>query len=154
MSEQSYTKKLSVSVNAESVFKAITKEIDKWWTIDTNEAVTIGEILTVKFGEPYFMSMRIENSIPNKLLIWNVVGANMFIEEGRTGGNDEWVGTNIQWKITETEDGSEVSLFHEGLVPSFECYDTCKNGWDYFLESLKQFLDTGIGSPHAKVLVK
>lgn len=146
MSEQSYSKELSVSASAKSVYKAITKEIDKWWTIDSNKAFNIGDILTVKFGERYFMSMEVEKIIVNKLLVWKVVGANMFIEDGGTN-NDEWVGTKIQWKISESENGREVSLFHEGLVPSFECYDTCKNGWDYFLGSLKEFLDTGNGSP-------
>ena len=151
MSEQSYSKELSVSASVKSVYKAITKEIDKWWTIDSNIAFNIGDILTVRFGEPYFMSMEVEKIIPNKLLVWKVVGANMFIEGGVTN-NDEWVGTKIQWKISELESGSEVSLFHEGLVPSFECYDTCKNGWDYFLGSLKEFLDTGSGSPHTDAL--
>ena len=126
-------------------------EIDKWWTVDSNKAFNIGDILTVRFGEPYFMSMEVEKTILNKLLVWKVVGANMFIESGGTN-NDEWVGTKIQWKISESESGSEVSLFHEGLVPSFECYDTCKNGWDYFLGSLKAFLDTGNGSPHTDAL--
>lgn len=147
MSEQSYTKEFSVSVNAEAVYKAITREIDKWWTTDTNEAVDVNDVLTVRFGEPYFMSLEIEKCIPNTMLVWKVVGANMFIDGGATN-NDEWVGTRIQWDITETESGSEVSLLHEGLVPSFECYDTCKNGWVYFLGSLKDYLDTGMGSPY------
>jgi len=151
MSEQSYSKELSVAASAASVFKAITKEVNKWWTMDSNEAIDIGDILTVRFGEPHFMSMEVENNIPNKLLVWKVVGANMFIEGGGTK-NDEWVGTKIEWKISETESGSKVSLFHEGLVPSFECYDTCKNGWDYFLGSLKEYLNTGSGNPHTDEL--
>jgi len=147
MSEQSYSKELSVSASAESVHKAITKEIDKWWTTESNEAFNIGDILMVRFGELYFMSMEVEKVIPNKLLVWKVVGANMFIEDGGKE-NDEWVGTRIKWKISGTESESKVSLFHEGLIPSFECYDTYKNGWDYFLGSLKEFLDTGKGTPY------
>ena len=99
----------------------------------------------------YFMSMKVEKSIPNKLLIWKVVAANMFIEGGSTR-NDEWVGTRIRWKIAETGSESDVSLLHQGLVPSFECYDTCKNGWEYFLGSLKEFLQTGKGAPYMDVL--
>ncbi len=151
MTEQSYSKKLSVSANVESVYKAITKEIDKWWTVHSNEAINVGDILTVEFGEPYFMSMEVEDSIPNKLLVWHVVAANMFTGESGIN-NDEWIGTKIQWEISRAERGSDISLFHEGLVPSFECYDICKNGWDFFLGSLKDFLDTGIGSPHTDLI--
>lgn len=146
-----FKKELSVSARAKSVYKAITEEIDQWWTIDSNKAFNVGDILTVRFGEPYYMSMEVEKIIFNKLLVWKVVAANMFIEGGRTN-NDEWVGTKIQWKISESENGSEVALFHEGLVPSFECYDTCINGWDYFLGSLKEFLDTGNGRPHTTAI--
>lgn len=153
MSEQSYSKQFSVSASTESVYQAITKQVDEWWTTQSNEAVEVGDILTVKFGEPYFMSMKVERAIPNELLMWKVVGANMFIEGGGSN-NDEWVGTNIQWKISGVEQESEVLLFHEGLVPSFECYDACKNGWDYFLGSLKDFLDTGKGSPHTDTVAK
>ena len=147
MSEQSYSKKITVTADVEFVYKAITKEIDKWWTINSNDAVNVGDILTVKFGEPYFMSMQVEDSIPNKLLVWKVVSANMFVE-GSGINNDEWVGTKIHWKLSGAERGSDISLYHEGLIPSFDCYDICKDGWDYFLGSLKAFLDTGTGSPH------
>jgi hypothetical protein len=150
MSEQSYSKNFIVSVNAEAVHKAITKQIDKWWTVSTNEAFNISDILTVRFGKTYFISMEIVNIIPNKLLVWKVVDANMFIEGGSTN-NDEWVGTEIQWKIKETKNGCEVTLYHEGLVPSFECYNTCYNGWEYYLESLKDFLETGKGDPYSEV---
>jgi uncharacterized protein YndB with AHSA1/START domain len=153
MAEKSYSKEFTVSVNAEAVYKATTREIDKWWTVESNEASYIGDLLTVRFGEQYFMSMEVVEAIPNKLLVWKVVGANMYIEGGGTK-NDEWVGTKIQWKIRETKNESEVTLFHEGLVPSFECYDTCQSGWDYFLGSLKDFLETGKGNPHKEPLAE
>lgn len=153
MSEQSYSKKFSVSASTESVYKAITKEVNEWWTTESNEAAEIGNILTVKFGASNFMSMEVERAIFNELILWKVVGANMFIEGGGSG-NDEWVGTKIQWKIAGTESGSEVFLFHEGLLPSFDCYETCKNGWDYFLASLKEYLNTGKGTPYTGAITK
>lgn len=152
MSEQSYSNKFGVSANAESAYKAITSEIDKWWTIESNEAVNIGDILTVGFGKPYFMSMEVEIIIPDQSLKWKVLDALMFIE-GSGIKNDEWIGTKIQWNITKTSNGSEISLLHDGLVPSFECFATCKNGWDYFLGSLKNFLNTGKGYPYSDSVV-
>lgn len=146
MSEQSYNKAFSVAVHPEAVYRAITREVNKWWTIQASEAADVGDLLTVRFGDPYFMSMEVEKTDPDELLVWKVVAAHMFVEGAGTG-NTEWIGTRIRWNISGTENGSEVSLLHEGLVPSFECYATCKNGWDYFLVSLKRFLETGTGSP-------
>ena len=147
MPEKSYSNDFSVVVNASSVYNAITTEIDKWWTTETNTAASNGDILTVGFGKPYFIAMQVEDIVPNKSLSWKVIDANMFIEE-RGVKTNEWIGTTIHWSISEKKDGSQVSLFHEGLIPSFECYNTCKNGWNYFLESLKDYLNTGKGRPH------
>ena len=77
----------------------------------------------------------------------------MYVVGGSTE-NDEWVGTEIQWKIKETENGCKITLFHEGLVPSFECYDTCYSGWEYYLGSLKDFLDSGKGDPYNEALTE
>ena len=38
---------------------------------------------------------------------------------------------------------------HLGLVPDLQCWDVCNQGWNYFLPSLKQFAETGRGTPFA-----
>lgn len=30
----------------------------------------------------------------------------------------------------------------------FECYDLCSDGWQYFLGSLQQLIETGRGTPY------
>jgi hypothetical protein len=32
-------------------------------------------------------------------------------------------------------------------VPALECYDLCRNGWNHFLASLQQLVETGRGTP-------
>ena len=65
MPEQSYSKEFTVLANTEAVYKAITKEINKWWTIASNEAFNAGDILTVRFGEqPGFVTIR--------LIFWSI----------------------------------------------------------------------------------
>ncbi|MDQ2874979.1 MAG: hypothetical protein M3Y33_09385 [Actinomycetota bacterium] len=36
---------------------------------------------------------------------------------------------------------------HEGLSPQLECYDMCRAGWDQYLPSLRDYLETGTGTP-------
>jgi hypothetical protein len=62
--------------------------------------------------------------------------------------NDEWTGTEIAFRLTPTIDGkTRLDFEHVGLVPSFECYDRCSTGWNYFLASLCQYAETGRGTP-------
>ena len=61
---------------------------------------------------------------------------------------DEWLGTNIIWHLTEQKHGTNVSLIHNGLVPSLTCYRVCQSGWQQYLSSLQSYLESGQGNPY------
>ena len=150
MSEQSYSKEFLVSAKPEVVYKAITKEINKWWTELSNKALQVGDKLTVQFEKTTSWVMTVSEAVTNQSLVWKVTEANHDLESITT--NNEWKGTTIRWKIKENGTGSKVSFSHEGLVPSLECYEICEGGWGYFLGSLENYLDTGKGNPHKEEL--
>ncbi len=152
MSRQSYSTEILISTKPESVYKAITKDIDKWWTELSNQAVQIGDQLTVRFEKTTSWVMTVTEAFPNRSLVWNVVEANHDLDE--LVEKDEWKGTAIKWEIAENEAGSKVTLTHQGLVPALECYEICHEGWGYFLGSLKNYLETGKGYPFKKETAK
>tara|TARA_R110002033_G_C3888881_1_gene238640 strand:+ start:3358 stop:3798 length:441 start_codon:yes stop_codon:yes gene_type:complete len=141
-----YQKTILVNTSKENVYKAITTEIDKWWTIHSNIADKLNDKLTVRFGETTVKEMLITELKTNKKITWKVTKAHIDIKELTT--KDEWVGTEIKWEIISTKDSSEIHFEHKGLIPEFECYNACESGWDYFLESLKLYLNNGKGMPH------
>lgn len=145
MSARSYTTELLISVQPESVYDAITRHIDQWWTVLSNQAVQVGDQLTVRFEGNTSWVMTVIAARPNRTLAWKVADAHHDLD-GITV-KDEWGGTTIKWEISEHEAGSRIVFIHEGLVPELECYDICHAGWDYFLGSLKDFLETGSGNP-------
>lgn len=146
MLKTNYSKELNVNATPDKVFKAITSEIDKWWTIHSNNAIALNEKLTVRFGETTIKEMKIIELSKNKKLTWKVTKAYIDIKE--LSKKEEWVGTEIKWKITTTKKGSIIFFEHKGLTPEFECYNACERGWDFFLGSLKNYLEKGQGSPH------
>jgi len=146
MSEQSYSTEILISAKPESVFKAITKDIDKWWTELSNQALQVGDQLVVRFEKTTSWVMTVSEAFPNRSLVWKVAEANHDL--GGITKKDEWKGTTIKWKIVRNETGSKVTLTHQGLVPALECYEICQAGWGYFLGSLKHYLETGKGYPY------
>jgi uncharacterized protein YndB with AHSA1/START domain len=146
MSGQSYTAEILISARPESVYKAITNEIDKWWTVLSNRALQVGDRLVVRFEKTTSWVMTVSQAIPNRSLAWNVAEANHDLE--CITRKDEWKETNIIWKIAGNETESTVTLTHQGLIPSLECYEICQSGWGYFLGSLKNYLETGKGYPY------
>ncbi len=152
MPEQGYSTEMLVSAKPEFVYNAITKEIDKWWTELSNKALQVGEQLTVKFGKTTSWVMTVSEASPNQSLAWKVIEANHDLESIST--KDEWKGTSIKWKIEKNGSGSKITFTHEGLIPALECYEICEGGWGYFLESLKNYLETGKGNPHKKSIAE
>ena len=143
MARQSYSAEILISAKPESVYEAITGNIDKWWTELSNQAVQVGDQLTVRFEKTACWVMTVSRVIPNRLLVWKVIDANHDIED--LTNKDEWLNTTIKWEIAKNETGSKATLTHHGLVPVLECYEICHAGWDYFLGSLKNYLETGKG---------
>jgi len=62
---------------------------------------------------------------------------------------DEWVGTEARFRIQPLGQGrTRLTFEHLGLVPGFECWDICQDGWRHFLASLKMLLESGRGTPY------
>lgn len=126
---------------------ALTIGFHNWWTTDCGQVSTIGDQITYKFGATHWI-MQATNLAPNKSIELECVNAHHVHEGLPSSILNEWKGTKLKWQIHAQEKRTKIKLIHEGLVPSLECYDICKQGWNYyFVESLKQYLNTGKGSP-------
>jgi hypothetical protein len=47
-------------------------------------------------------------------------------------------------------EGCDLLFRHAGLSPQLECYDMCRAGWDQYLPSLRDYIDTGTGNPYSR----
>ena len=60
----------------------------------------------------------------------------------------DWVGTQIIFTLnTEAPGGTTLRFRHQGLTAELPCYDQCRQGWSYYLTSLREFVETGAGRP-------
>lgn len=136
-----YSLNIKVSVSSEKVFNAITSQLNEWWGKTSNEVSKEGDEFITKFGSA-FWKFRVIEFIENEKLTWECIG-------GEPDFNAEWIGTKIFWEIIPSENTTKVVFVHEGLTPEFKCYNICAPTWDMFItESLKSFVETGIGNPH------
>ena len=120
--------------------------LNGWWTHDCEVATKVGGMLHFRFGSTH-KEMRIERLEPGREVRWLCTAAH--IAAGQLSRKDEWVGTQLVFKLMpEAEGRTRLDFEHVGLVPAFECYDMCSRGWRYFLGSLQQFAETGHGTPY------
>lgn len=134
-------------VNTRDAFSAITIEINEWWGKVDSPIDKIGDEFSIFFGETEWR-FKIINYVKNEKLIWHCVKAN-HVHDGLHNIQDEWLNTTVEWEIKEVGSKTEVKLVHKGLRHNLNCYEVCKSGWDYFLQtSLKNYLDHGKGTPY------
>ncbi len=63
----------------------------------------------------------------------------------------DWVGTTPGFTLSRASAGGcDLQFRHEGLSPQLECYDMCRAGWDQYLPSLRDYLETGTGHPFTR----
>jgi len=92
--------------------------------------------------------MRVSNLVPGKYVELECIKAHHVHDGLPSTIRNEWQGTKLKWEIENQGKKTRILLVHEGLAPSLECFEVCELGWDYFfVQSLKQYLETGIGSP-------
>ncbi len=90
LSGKGYSSEILISAKPESVFKAITKDIDKWWTELSNQTLQVGDKLVVRFEKTTSWVMTVSEILQDRSLVWKVAEANHDLE-GITK-KDEWKG--------------------------------------------------------------
>jgi uncharacterized protein YndB with AHSA1/START domain len=129
--------RIGVTASPDDVFAALTTVdgLAGWWTEDTTGDSQVGGVLRFRFV-PGGFDMLVRDLEPAKLVRWEVVE-----------GPEEWIGTTVEFELTQ-EDGFTIVMFrHEGWEEPVEFMSHCSTKWATFLMSLKQLVETGKGEP-------
>jgi hypothetical protein len=60
----------------------------------------------------------------------------------------DWVGTRPTFTIIPLDDGTtELRFRHVGLDQQLECIELCTRSWNHFIPSLRDYIESGQGSP-------
>jgi hypothetical protein len=137
-----YTYAIQVHVPVPQIIEALTDDtvISRWWTAATRSERRGDEVqLFMGDGAP-FVSFVVEHVPGTTEVAWLVTDCAVMTD---------WVGTKPSFSLRPDGDGScSVEFRHIGLRPTLECFDQCRAGWNHFMPSLQQFLETGAGRPN------
>ncbi len=119
-------------------------EVQDWWASDfEGSSKKVDDEFTVHFDEVY-VTFQIIEMIPDQHIVWLVTDC--FLDWVKD--KKEWKGTKIIWEVTSLNDLTRVSMTHLGLVPTLECYNDCRVGWDFHIgTSLYKLINEGVGIP-------
>jgi uncharacterized protein YndB with AHSA1/START domain len=151
MSEPSFTTSFSVSQTPQEAFAAVT-DVRGWWTEDIEgDTAHVGEEFAYHAGDLHRCRIRVTEVVPGAKVSWLVL-ENYF---GDVEDTTEWQNSTITFEITEQDGGTEVRFTHHGLVPEYECFDSCSVAWGFFVNtSLRDLITTGTGLPNGRTRLR
>ena len=113
----------------------------RWWTKQTSGDSKVGGTITFRFQSPCGteiggFDMDVRELAPEREVRWRV-----------KGGPDEWLGTDIDFELTEEDDYTLVRFGHRNWREPSDFMAHCSTKWATFLMSLKSLVETGKGRP-------
>lgn len=147
MSDKNFTIGFSVDQSPEEVFAAINN-VRGWWSEEIDGSTDkLGAEFKYHYQDLHFSTQKITELVPGKKVVWHVLDSRIdFVKD-----KGEWNGTDIVFEITRKNGKTQLRFTHVGLVPAFECYGDCSEGWGFFInDSLRGLITTGKGQPNQK----
>jgi hypothetical protein len=140
-----FTTSFVVSQSADEVFAAINN-VRGWWSGEIEGSTDeLGAEFTYRYQEIHRSKQKITALVPGKRVAWHVLDGYLDFATDKT----EWTGTDITFDISPVGSGTEVRFTHIGLVPQYECFESCSSAWGFYINSsLRNLITTGKGDPN------
>jgi hypothetical protein len=141
----SFTTTILVDRTPEQAFAAINNARG-WWSEEIDGATDkLGATFHYHFRDVHRCTLQIRELVPGEKVVWHVLDNHFSFTADKT----EWKGTDLQFEIARRGPQTEVTFTHVGLVPDYECYSACSEGWRTYIDgSLQALIVTGEGRPN------
>ncbi|MHA4806967.1 SRPBCC family protein [Flavitalea flava] len=160
MTTTDFTATIAVSQTPHEVFNAINN-VRGWWSEEIEGPTQkLHDIFKYHFEDIHRCQIKLIEVVPDQKVIWLVMdnyfkpgifpGASHKLTAEAIANETEWVNTTIHFEIAEKNGKTQLRFTHKGLVPEYECYEICENGWNHYIrESLLALITTGKGQPNS-----
>ncbi|SKC65502.1 SRPBCC family protein [Ohtaekwangia koreensis] len=147
MQNQDFTTTLLFDQSPKEVFDAINN-VSAWWSEEVEGGTEkVNDVFTYHYKDVHFCKMKLIEVVPETKVVWLVLDNHFSF----TIDKSEWKNTEVSFEISRKNDKTQLRFTHIGLVPDYECYDVCKEGWSNYINgSLRDLITTGKGQPNPK----
>jgi hypothetical protein len=144
MNSLNFTTTFTVEQTPEAVFAAICNP-HAWWSEGIQgRAGKVGDHFTHSVLNLHRCDLEVVEMRPARKVVWKVLDNYFSFTEDET----EWKNTDIVFEIEQVGSKTWLKFTHVGLVPAYECYDVCRDGWHTYINSLYSLITTGKGQPN------
>jgi hypothetical protein len=146
MTTTDFTTTILVDQTPKEAFNAINNPRG-WWSEEIEGSTDkLHDEFAYHFEDIHRTQLKIIEVIPDKKVVWLVKDNYFKFINDKT----EWTGTKIVFEIAQKDNKTQVRFTHVGLVPEYECFEICREGWsNYINNSLHSLITTGKGHPNS-----
>jgi hypothetical protein len=146
MNPSDFTTTILVDQTPKEAFNAINN-VRGWWSEEIEGSTDkLNDVFNYHYEDIHRCQMKLTEVIPGKKVVWLVLD-NYF---KFTKDKSEWISTKIIFDISEHDNKTQIRFRHQGLIPAYECYNACREGWtNYIQNSLRSLITKGKGMPNA-----
>jgi hypothetical protein len=135
-----YETTMRAKASPDALFDALTtvNGLGAWWNPATGTGETGGELRFI-MNAPEPLVVHVDEATRPAMVQWTVTDCPFL---------PDWEGTRPTFTITRVDGNtSELHFRHRGLTAQLECIDMCTRSWDHYMTSLRDYVETGSGSP-------
>lgn len=147
MQQKDFTSTILVNETPDEIFSAINNPRG-WWSEEISGMTDkVGEVFNYRFEDIHSCKLKVVELVPGKKVVWQILENEFNFTKDKT----EWLDTKIVFDIMNEGTRTRLVFTHVGLVPEYECYDACYQGWTHYIQnSLKNYISSGEGKPNKK----
>jgi len=140
--EQDFTTTIRVDQTPMEAFDAINN-VRAWWPGEIEGNTTkLNDEFTYRYKKIHYSKQKLAEVLPGRKVAWLVTDSSLSFVENKT----EWTGTKIIFDISEKNNKTEIRFTHQGLIPKYECFDSCSNAWSEIIRNgLRRLISKGKG---------
>jgi uncharacterized protein YndB with AHSA1/START domain len=129
---------IDIDTGPDVVYSAVTSQegLRGWWTHQAIAEPRVGHENEFPFSSGDFNAMRVVMLEPGRRVEWEC-----------TKGAEEWVGTRVVFDLEPVVGGTRLTFSHTDWQEDTPFFRMCRKAWEWYMASLKQYCETGIGTP-------
>ena len=142
-----FTSTIIFNQNPETAYNAI-QQFRLWWSEEIEgPSDALNATFFYHYKDIHLCKMKLIETVKNQKLVYEVIENQFSFIKDQT----EWVGTKLVFEIKPIGNQTQIVFTHQGLVPSYECYQVCFDAWTgYIQNSLHSLISKGKGQPNPK----
>ena len=146
MQNQDFTTTILVDQTPQEVFNAIMNP-RAWWSEEIEGSTDkLNDVFSYHYEDVHSCTVKLNEVVLDKKIVWKILDNHFNFTKDKT----EWIDTKVSFEVSKQGGKTQLVFTHIGLVPDYECYDACHQGWTHYIQnSLKSLIQTGKGLPNA-----